>query len=51
MDRAGLHADACWGLAAACSPALSGLLTGIDGYDSITVDPHTVLSDPYSLAL
>jgi L-2,4-diaminobutyrate decarboxylase len=45
-----LHADACWGLAAACSPELSGLLRGIDGYDSITVDPHKVLAVPYSLS-
>lgn len=48
--RAWLHADACWGLTAACSPALSGLLTGIGGYDSITVDPHKVLAVPYSLS-
>ncbi|MDQ1294060.1 MAG: L-2,4-diaminobutyrate decarboxylase [Actinomycetota bacterium] len=48
--NAWLHADACWGLAAACSPLLSDLLAGIADYDSITVDPHKVLSVPYSIS-
>lgn len=48
--HAWLHADACWGLAAACDPHLSSLLAGIADYDSITVDPHKVLSVPYSLS-
>ncbi len=48
--KAWLHADACWGLAAACDPQLSDLLAGIQDYDSITVDPHKVLCVPYSLS-
>jgi L-2,4-diaminobutyrate decarboxylase len=38
--HAWLHADACWGLAAACDPHLSSLLAGIADYDSITVELH-----------
>lgn len=45
-----LHADACWGLAAALHHGLRGRLAGIETFDSITVDPHKVLNVPYSLS-
>jgi L-2,4-diaminobutyrate decarboxylase len=45
-----LHADACWGLMAALHPSLRAKLSGIEDYDSVTVDPHKVLNIPYSLS-
>lgn len=45
-----LHADACWGLAAAFHDGLRDRIQGIELFDSITVDPHKVLSVPYSLS-
>ncbi|WP_198587003.1 pyridoxal phosphate-dependent decarboxylase family protein [Glycomyces xiaoerkulensis] len=45
-----LHADACWGLPMAFSERLRHRLTGIEQFDSITVDPHKVMAIPYSLS-
>jgi L-2,4-diaminobutyrate decarboxylase len=49
-ERIWLHADACWGLIAAFTPALSHRLAGIELFDSVTVDPHKVMNIPYSLS-
>ncbi|WP_189026477.1 pyridoxal phosphate-dependent decarboxylase family protein [Nocardia rhizosphaerihabitans] len=45
-----LHADACWGLLAAFSPALRHKIDGIAQFDSITVDPHKIMAVPYGLS-
>ncbi|MDG4765116.1 pyridoxal-dependent decarboxylase [Solwaraspora sp. WMMD406] len=45
-----LHADACWGLVCAFSHTLQAKIDGIGEYDSITVDPHKVMSVPYGLS-
>jgi glutamate/tyrosine decarboxylase-like PLP-dependent enzyme len=44
--RLWLHVDAAWGGAAALSPKLSGLLSGIGRADSISFDPHKSLAMP-----
>jgi L-2,4-diaminobutyrate decarboxylase len=49
-ERIWLHADACWGLLAACSEHLRDKIDGIAGFDSVTVDPHKVMAVPYSLS-
>jgi len=51
--RAGawLHVDAAWGGLAAFVPELRGELEGIDRADSITVDPHKVLSVPLGVGM
>lgn len=49
-ERIWLHADACWGLVCAFTERLRPLIAGIEGYDSITVDPHKVMAVPYSLS-
>ena len=40
------HVDAAWGGAAALCPKLRPTLSGIEGADSITFDPHKFLSIP-----
>ncbi|WTJ79624.1 aminotransferase class V-fold PLP-dependent enzyme [Kitasatospora sp. NBC_01539] len=46
--RAGLwhHADGAWGGLGALVPELAPLYRGVDGLDSLTVDPHKTLSVP-----
>jgi Pyridoxal-dependent decarboxylase conserved domain len=41
-----LHVDAAWGGGAALVPELRGVLAGIERADSITFDPHKLLSVP-----
>ncbi|OBF71990.1 pyridoxal-dependent decarboxylase [Mycobacterium sp. 852002-51759_SCH5129042] len=48
--RIWLHADACWGLLATFTPALSGLVDGISEFDSVTVDPHKIMAIPYGMS-
>jgi glutamate/tyrosine decarboxylase-like PLP-dependent enzyme len=45
-EGAWLHVDAAWGGLAAFVPELAGVLDGIARADSITFDPHKVLSAP-----
>lgn len=49
-DRIWLHADACWGLVCAFTPSLSDKISGIEEFDSVTVDPHKVMAIPYGLS-
>jgi glutamate/tyrosine decarboxylase-like PLP-dependent enzyme len=46
-----LHADAAWGGGAALVPELRSLLAGIERADSITFDPHKLLSVPMGAGL
>ncbi|OKJ52622.1 pyridoxal phosphate-dependent decarboxylase family protein [Streptomyces sp. CB02261] len=48
--RIWLHADACWGLMCAFAPELAHKLTGIENFDSVTVDPHKVMDIPYAMS-
>ncbi|MFJ6777774.1 pyridoxal phosphate-dependent decarboxylase family protein [Streptomyces yangpuensis] len=48
-ERIWLHADACWGLMCSFSDRLRSKIAGIEDYDSVTVDPHKVMSVPHSL--
>lgn len=41
-----LHADAAWGGAAALSPRHAAAVEGLDGADSMTLDPHKWLNVP-----
>lgn len=43
-EKLWLHTDAAWGGAAALVPELRSVLTGIERSDSITFDPHKLLS-------
>jgi L-2,4-diaminobutyrate decarboxylase len=45
-----LHADACHGFSLGFSPRLRGKLKGIERFDSITTDPHKVMSTPYVIS-
>jgi glutamate/tyrosine decarboxylase-like PLP-dependent enzyme len=45
-DELWLHVDAAWGGFAALVPELSPVIAGIDSADSITFDPHKMLSVP-----
>lgn len=49
-ERIWLHADACWGLVCAFSPTLADKISGIEAFDSVTVDPHKVMAIPYGLS-
>ncbi|MFA5830017.1 MAG: pyridoxal-dependent decarboxylase [Candidatus Gracilibacteria bacterium] len=42
-----LHADACHGFSLGFSPKLKGKIKGIERFDSITMDPHKVMTTPY----
>jgi glutamate/tyrosine decarboxylase-like PLP-dependent enzyme len=46
-----LHVDAAWGGAAALVPELRSVLAGIERADSITFDPHKLLSVPMGAGL
>jgi glutamate/tyrosine decarboxylase-like PLP-dependent enzyme len=46
-----MHVDAAWGGFAAFVPELAGALAGIGGADSITFDPHKMLSVPLGAGL
>lgn len=45
-----LHADACHGFSLGFSKKLKHKLKGIEEFDSITMDPHKVLTTPYVLS-
>lgn len=49
-DSIWLHADACHGFSLAFSTKHKNKLKGIELYDSITTDPHKVLTVPYGLS-
>jgi len=44
-----LHIDGAYGAAAALSPEGAALLAGLDGADSLTLDPHKWLFQPYEI--
>jgi glutamate/tyrosine decarboxylase-like PLP-dependent enzyme len=48
-ERLWLHADAAYGWAAALLPEGKALLRGIERVDSITLDPHKWLAQPYEV--
>ena len=50
-ERLWLHVDAAWGGGAALVPELQRLLEGIERADSITFDPHKLLSMPMGAGL
>lgn len=43
-----MHCDGCHGTSLLFSTATRGALSGIEEYDSVTLDPHKVLNVPYS---
>ena len=50
-ERMQMHVDAAWGGAAILSPRYSNLLSGIDAADTITFDPHKLLSVPMAAGM
>jgi len=46
-EKIWLHADACHGFSLGFSPKLKGKIKGIERFDSITMDPHKVMTTPY----
>jgi len=50
-ERLWLHVDAAWGGGAALVPELRPVLAGIERSDSITFDPHKLLSVPFGAGL
>lgn len=46
-----LHADACHGFSLGFSENLKYKISGIELFDSITMDPHKVLLTPYAVSL
>lgn len=49
-EKIWLHADACHGFSLGFSPRLKGKIKGIEKFDSITMDPHKVMSTPYVIS-
>lgn len=45
-----LHVDAAYGGAALAAPSVHGLFDGIEGADSVTIDPHKWLFSPFDCA-
>src|SRR5262245_25237134 len=50
-ERLWLHVDAAWGGAGALVPELRPTLAGLEQADSITFDPHKLLSVPFGAGL
>ncbi len=50
-ERMQMHVDAAWGGAAILSPEYRGLLAGIGAADTITFDPHKLLSVPMAAGM
>ena len=48
--RAWLHADACHGFSLGFSRRLKSMISGIDQFDSISMDPHKVMLIPYTIS-
>lgn len=46
-----VHADACHGFSLAFSEKLKYKISGLELYDSISIDPHKVLMTPYTISM